>query len=516
MKKARLKTRGNPRSKEKIDYAEVLALLAKCSEAKNIDDALKIITNEACKLAGGRGGSIWLVSSEDPTKIILRWTYRQEGPNKVGHSCYTNKLDADGYQDGLTGWVFATGQPLCLSDITDKKTIAKYPRLKWIDKYGGFSQAADKAKQKHFMAVPIFSCRSIRNIIGVLRLGATSTDKPFDASHLKILQTYSGYISGLLTNLLKREEERKLLDRFFTVASQSDIETLLDEAARTIPIVMDGSHSSLFLRDDAGEFCLEATSAPHLQQYTRRSANELCLKYKPGAGKTGTVGLTGKTCRVSGNITSSAGMSAELCECGVSSSAFLCAAVGDRNEPPDGIVRVVRDLNVGQEFDVEDERFLESFGQKLHKCLSVHGYFTKGTCFVIMPFKKGLDGIYHSVIKPTVQEFGFVCRREDEFPCVGALPQGIVSHIANATFIVADLTHNNPNVYYELGIAHTLDKMVILISQDACPADIRHWKYIRYNDKLEHAVTLQNEIRKAVTEALDTNRITSIQKQLTS
>lgn len=513
MNNAKMNPNSKTHSEGQIDYAEVLTLLRKSSEAKNIDDALKLITNEACTLAGGRGGSIWLVSSEDPTKIVLRWTYRPEGPNKVGHSYYTNKLDTEGYYDGLTGWVFGTGEPLCLRDITDKEELAKYPRLRWVDKYGGFSQATDKSRQSHFMAVPVFSCRSTRNVIGVLRLGATSTDKPFDKSQLQMLQTCSGYISGLLTNLVKREEERKLVDRFFTVASQADIETLLDEAARTIPIVMDSSHSSLFLRDDDGDFCLEATSAPCLQQYTRRTAKGLCLKYKPGTGKTGTVGLTGKTCRIQGNITSSAGISPELCECGVSSSAFLCSAIAGNSTQPDGVVRVVRDLKVGQEFDAEDERFLESFGQKLHKCLSIHGYFTKGTCFVIMPFGKGLDGIYRNVVKPTVQEFGFVCRREDEFPSLGLLQQGIVSHIANASFIIADLTGNNPNVYYELGISHTLDKLVILISQEQCPTDIRHWKYIHYSDKLEHAKILEEELYRAVKEALEMNRISAVRKR---
>jgi hypothetical protein len=497
----------------KIDYEQALSLLRKCSEAKTVDDALRIITNDACALVGGRGGSIWLVSSEDPTKVVLRWTYRPEGPNKVGHSYYTNKLDAEGYHDGLTGWVFATGKPLCLHDITDKTEISNYPRLKWVDKYKGFDQAQDKKTQSHFMAVPIFSCRSTRNVIGVLRLGATSTDKPFDDLQLQLLQTCSGYISGLLTNLVKREEERILLDRFFTIASQSDLETLLDEAARTIPFVMDGSHSSIFLKDDTGDFCLEATSAPHLQKYTRRSAKELCLKYKPGSGKTGTVGLTGKTYRISGNILSSAGISHELCECGASSGAFLCSPVGEPGTPPDGVVRVVRDLTVGQEFDIDDERFLDSFGLKLHKSLSIHGYFTKGTCFVIMPFGKGLDDIYRNIIKPTVQEFGFVCRREDEFPSIGVLPTGVVSHIANASFIIADLTGSNPNVYYELGIAHTLDKLVILISQEASPTDIKHWKYINYIDKLGYACILQESIRKAIDEALETSRIIGIRSR---
>lgn len=141
--------------------------------------------------------------------------------------------------------------------------------------------------------------------------------------------------------------------------------------------------------------------------------------------------------------------------------------------------------------------------------LSMHGYFTKGTCFVMMPIGKGLDGIHYNIIKPTVEKLNFICRREDEYPSIGILSAGVVSHIANASFIIADLTDDNPNVYYELGIAHTLEKVVILLSQDSAPSDIRHWKYLSYLDRADQALVLANNLRAAIRQALDTGVVRS-------
>ncbi|MCI0494096.1 GAF domain-containing protein [candidate division KSB1 bacterium] len=486
--------------RSKLINEKALSLLQRCIQSRNIDEALRIITNEACVLVGGKGGSVWLRSSEDLSKIFLRWTYRPNGANRIGQSYYTNKEDDEGYYDGLTGWVFATGKPLCIKDITDKDEITKYPKIRWRDKYGGFEVSKDKEKQKHFLAAPIFSCRVKNEVIGVIRIGSSKAKKPFDLKDLELLKIYSGYISGLLTDFLKREEEKKLIERLFTVASLRDLELLLDEAAKVIPIVIDGSYSSIFLKDKDGNFCLETSSAPHLHESSRRYSDKLCLKYRPGEGKTGRVASTGVSVRVSGNIASEAGKNPSLCEDGVYSSAFLCSAIKDEGGAPVGVIRVVRDLEFGGEFDEDDEKFLESFGQKLYKCLFVHGYFAKGSCFIIMPFETELDDLYKNIIKPSDEKFDFICRREDEFVATGYLSTGIVSHIANANFIIAEVTENNPNVYYELGIAHTLEKVVILLSQKDVPSDIRHWKYLKYRNTIGDAEKLKSNLEMAIRE----------------
>ena len=59
----------------------------------------------------------------------------------------------------------------------------------------------------------------------------------------------------------------------------------------------------------------------------------------------------------------------------------------------------------------------------------------------------------------------------------------IRGYIDKADVLIADCAGRNPNVFYELGIAHALGKNVILITKDSiaeAPADIRHYEFIRY------------------------------------
>jgi len=60
----------------------------------------------------------------------------------------------------------------------------------------------------------------------------------------------------------------------------------------------------------------------------------------------------------------------------------------------------------------------------------------------------------------------------------------IVEFIASADIVIADCTGNNPNVLYELGLAHALGKETILITQDSMdgvPSDIKLFEFIKYD-----------------------------------
>jgi len=296
----------------------------------------------------------------------LRWSYHESGHNKIGSSCYTNIKDEDGNYDGLTGWVFATGKPLCINDITNDVEINQYENLKWTDKHSGYDSSNNKELQKHFMAVPIYSCRINKEVIGVLRIGSSKKPKPFKEEDLLLLQAYSNLISGLLTNYLLQENERALVERILSVANQADFELLLEEVVKTLPVLLDGSHCSIFFKDENGDFCLEASSAPNLFNLTKKRANKSCLKYKKNEGKTGTVACTGCSIRVDGNIESEAKMSPNLCESGSAlSAAFICVAIKSKNEDPYGVIRLVRELRHNEKFNQNDQHFLEKFAKQL-------------------------------------------------------------------------------------------------------------------------------------------------------
>ena len=106
-------------------------------------------------------------------------------------------------------------------------------------------------------------------------------------------------------------------------------------------------------------------------------------------------------------------------------------------------------------------------------------------CFVLMPFTPELDQIYLSIIKPTIEaELGMSCRRADEIRSNRAIMHDIWKAICEARLVIADLTGANPNVLYELGVAHTVGKETLLLSQraDKFPFDLYHIRRIQYDN----------------------------------
>ena len=108
----------------------------------------------------------------------------------------------------------------------------------------------------------------------------------------------------------------------------------------------------------------------------------------------------------------------------------------------------------------------------------------KNRCFILMPFNEDFDGIYGN-IKKSLNDHGFVCNRADEILGSKPIMNTILNEILKSQFIIADLTNQNPNVFYELGVAHTFKdaQNIILMTQKVqdIPFDIRHINNIIYN-----------------------------------
>jgi hypothetical protein len=102
--------------------------------------------------------------------------------------------------------------------------------------------------------------------------------------------------------------------------------------------------------------------------------------------------------------------------------------------------------------------------------------------FVLMPFNEALKAIYDDHISKVARELNLSAMRADDLFTNNFLISDIWAGIFHAVAIVADCTGRNPNVFYEIGIAHTLGKPVILITQNTedVPADLRYIKYIKY------------------------------------
>jgi hypothetical protein len=121
-------------------------------------------------------------------------------------------------------------------------------------------------------------------------------------------------------------------------------------------------------------------------------------------------------------------------------------------------------------------------------------------CFVVMPFKPELHYMYLFIKRHIEQTYpGTSCERGDAKILTVPLLEKIAVFIKQADIVIADCSGRNPNVFYELGMAHALGKPVVLITADDvadAPTDIRAFEFIRYQgddekgfvDKLDKAL----------------------------
>ena len=132
-------------------------------------------------------------------------------------------------------------------------------------------------------------------------------------------------------------------------------------------------------------------------------------------------------------------------------------------------------------------------------------------CFVISPigkegtkshseFKEVLDYI----IKPAFEESGYNHKviRADEIDRAGSFIKDILENIYSSHIVVADLTGQNPNVFYELGVRHSLRPRTILIAQniDDIPSDLREYRTIIYDTTAKGATAFRRRIKEFLNE----------------
>lgn len=108
--------------------------------------------------------------------------------------------------------------------------------------------------------------------------------------------------------------------------------------------------------------------------------------------------------------------------------------------------------------------------------------------FVIMPFSKDFDDVYNLGIKETAKERGVNAFRLDEQLFEEGMLERIYKEIQESDFIIADLSDKNPNVFYELGFAHALDKLCLLVTNnvDNIPFDLKHKRHIVYGTSINY------------------------------
>lgn len=117
---------------------------------------------------------------------------------------------------------------------------------------------------------------------------------------------------------------------------------------------------------------------------------------------------------------------------------------------------------------------------------------------VMMPFA-GFADVY-TAIKGAVADAGLRCQRADDIWDHSVLIQDVFNLIFRAHIVVCDFTGKNPNVFYEAGIAHTLGKHVVPITQAAAdiPFDLQHHRYLSYLNNAEGRTALRTGLAERI------------------
>ena len=144
----------------------------------------------------------------------------------------------------------------------------------------------------------------------------------------------------------------------------------------------------------------------------------------------------------------------------------------------------------------------------------------KRTCFVIMPFhtkadaarsdQVDFDRVHNEIIKPAVESLndrGFVLEviRSDQVERAGLIQERMIEYIADADVAVVDITTQNPNVFYELGVRHALrDRVTVLVRRKGTtnPFNIAGMTAIEYDLGKEEAACARAAIANFVRNGL--------------
>lgn len=106
--------------------------------------------------------------------------------------------------------------------------------------------------------------------------------------------------------------------------------------------------------------------------------------------------------------------------------------------------------------------------------------FGKKVCFMAMPFDDKMQSSYDGIAEALIKK-GWTVVRADEIARPRRITDRIRQAILSSDLILADLTGNNPNVFYELGMAHAVGADVLLLTQEnKLPFDVSNEQTIFY------------------------------------
>jgi nucleoside 2-deoxyribosyltransferase len=121
--------------------------------------------------------------------------------------------------------------------------------------------------------------------------------------------------------------------------------------------------------------------------------------------------------------------------------------------------------------------------------------------FVLMPFTDEMLDVFILGIRWAADKLEIVAERSDDLEHNGEIIQEIRDAISEYEIIIADTTGANPNVCYEVGFAHALEKPTILICRrgENLPFDLQGTNHLFY----ENILGLRDPLKEKLAEVID-------------
>lgn len=124
--------------------------------------------------------------------------------------------------------------------------------------------------------------------------------------------------------------------------------------------------------------------------------------------------------------------------------------------------------------------------------------------FVVMQFSSPYNELYEDVIKKVCKEFDLNVVRADETYGPGLILADIIKQINESRLIIAEISQSNPNVFYEVGYSHALNKPTILIAEKTTklPFDVSPFRTLFYENTIAGKQKIEDGLKKHINAAL--------------
>lgn len=122
------------------------------------------------------------------------------------------------------------------------------------------------------------------------------------------------------------------------------------------------------------------------------------------------------------------------------------------------------------------------------------------SAFVVMQFTPPFDELFEDVIHPVCAEMGIEASRSSDIYRPGLIIQDIIQGLAESQVVIAEITPANPNVFYEVGYAHALNKPTILLANREetaqLPFDLWGFRVVFYDDTIRGKSSVESDLRR--------------------